>query len=181
MNSKICETCGTSFTRNPKIRPGKWKLQRFCSKPCVRPRQKPPSEMSPRTRYRLTKRNGVRKALHRLVAEEMIGRELRPGEQVHHKNGNKLDNRPENLEVLASKDHQLIHHPQIYPSDKACEYCGAIFTPHKTKRKRAKSCSEQCRRKLASQRRRERNQALVKANYVEAKTMEVRDEHGNIN
>lgn len=46
---------------------------------------------------------------HRLVAERMIGRPLRPGEVVHHRNGIPGDNRPENLQVFASNGEHLRH------------------------------------------------------------------------
>ena len=47
---------------------------------------------------------------HRLVAEEMIGRHLLPGEEVHHRDENKQNNHPDNLYVAPSRLHHQLHH-----------------------------------------------------------------------
>ena len=50
---------------------------------------------------------------HRVIAETVIKRNLRKGEQVHHINGNKTDNRPENISVKSSIFHHRVEHRKL--------------------------------------------------------------------
>ena len=54
-----------------------------------------------------TKVNGVHR--HRVVAEKMLGRPLKRGEIVHHIDGNKRNNEPDNLEVMTQSEHIREH------------------------------------------------------------------------
>jgi len=54
-----------------------------------------------------TKHNYV--AEHRIVAEQKIGRLLKPNEDVHHIDFNKLNNHPNNLSVLTKSEHIRLH------------------------------------------------------------------------
>lgn len=53
--------------------------------------------------YRCFTTAGVRVYEHRTVMEQMLGRPLLPFENVHHRNGHRADNRPENLELWTKK------------------------------------------------------------------------------
>jgi hypothetical protein len=62
--------------------------------------QKIAREMRPKHNYILE---------HRLIMAMTLGRPLKPREVVHHKNGVKTDNRPENLALMAWDEHSRKH------------------------------------------------------------------------
>ena len=57
--------------------------------------------------------NGERKYRSRAVMEKYIGRDLMPGEIVHHLNGDKTDDRIDNLELMTHQRHNNIHKNNI--------------------------------------------------------------------
>lgn len=51
---------------------------------------------------------------HRVVAEQMLGRSLHPGEVVHHIDHDKRNNSPENLMVFGSQaEHARWHRQEV--------------------------------------------------------------------
>ena len=64
--------------------------------------------------YAQRKINGRKILAHRAVIEEYLNRRLGRDELVHHKNGDRRDNRIENLEIVTAKQHS-IHHNQNSP------------------------------------------------------------------
>lgn len=93
------------------------------------------------------KRSSDGQLTHRKVMEEHLGRKLLPTEQVHHINGDRFDNRIENLQVVTQEEHDLIHKWK-YPKTRICVICGKEFEPYESKRKTAKVCSPKCKHAL---------------------------------
>lgn len=81
---------------------------------------KPGKQM--RSRYHKMRANGKQVSVHRYVMEQKLGRPLCPDEAVHHINGDRYDNRPENLTVMTISEHSRL------------ENVGKTLTPeHKAK------------------------------------------------
>lgn len=102
-----CELCGANFEPK-KNRPG-----RYCSARC---RNTGNSRASVERRASAQRGTGTKWYIkdhgthqHRVVAAEMLGRSLASGEIVHHKDGNKKNNAPENLQVMTQREHMIEH------------------------------------------------------------------------
>lgn len=73
---------------------------------------------------------------HRHLMEQHIGRPLRRDEHVHHINGDSLDNRLENLQLLTHREHAQVTGRSIVERGKGiwkypiCSECGWRHPPH---------------------------------------------------
>lgn len=108
---KPCEVCGVTMS----VTPSQVAAKRFCSRAChwASKRISGPGARIKRSDGYIavyypthpdTTKSGMMQE-HRLVAEQKYGRRILPTEHVHHLNGVRDDNRPENLEIVDPSVH----------------------------------------------------------------------------
>ena len=96
----VCEWCGKEFLkkRSDVKRTG----HNFCSPDCCLAYRHKAGETAPNHRV-----DG--EVVYRTIAEQKIGRSLLPTEEIHHIDGNHMNNDPDNLMVLSKAEHSRIH------------------------------------------------------------------------
>jgi hypothetical protein len=112
-----CLICSSEFYA-PKNR---FATAKYCSRKCTsianpqnteKARSNSPlmkrAGLSEPKKYVVIRVNGKQVREHRYVMEQHLGRKLDKHEHVHHINGNAIDNRIENLQVLTNSEHQKL-------------------------------------------------------------------------
>jgi hypothetical protein len=130
---KNCQHCSKVFIKQPYDSKKYWAVKKYCSIKCSGTLVKKGQSLSPKTQFIKGQSAGSKnpswkggrnktisgyvrlridkqyKLEHRYIMEQHLGRKLLSTEHVHHLNGNKADNKLENLQLIDPKAHGEAH------------------------------------------------------------------------
>lgn len=142
-----CSVCQKEFKRDAYgVRVSK---TYYCSRQCFRERKNRAGYIDSQG-YRVISVNNKRIREHRYVMEQHLDRKLRPGEVIHHKNGDKLDNRLDNLELTTLEAHTSHHHTGRVVSESARKKSGDARRGQVISQEQRQKISESLKRYFAN-------------------------------
>lgn len=118
--SRKCRGLFSSKTHNPSHYAEMFNIEKMSAHMSALNRELNPTRMTPQVREKIRQArlgSGASKTYakaygrheHRVIAEQKLGRKLRPGEIVHHIDCNKRNNHPDNLKVMTQAEHAALH------------------------------------------------------------------------